>query len=278
LLENLVNRSIYILRETKAQFKNPCVMWSTGKDSTTMLNLCREAFYDEVPFPVLHIDTGWKFKQILEFRDSLAKAWNLNLIVAKHPKAHQLNPTLGTDPETCCATLKTQVLRETIEQHGFDALIVSIRRDEHYMRNIERVSSPRDRQFRWQILRDKQPHENGDAPFESLQPVELWDLLQTDFVDAHHVRRHPLLHWTETDVWKYIESRGVPVNHLYFSRNGLRYRSLGCRTCTQPVESNASTVNQIIREVETTQLPERSGRQDQLKKMMMRKLRAFGYF
>jgi sulfate adenylyltransferase subunit 2 len=278
-LEELVGKSIFILRETKAQFKNPVVLWSTGKDSTLTLSLCRDAFFGEVPFPVLHIDTGWKFPVMYEFRDRLTKEWNLDLIVEKSEKAGLIVPSSGIDHEECCHTLKTEVLRTTIEKYGFDAVIVSIRRDEHYIRNLERVSSPRDSKFRWKLLRKKNEGEEGDAPYESLQNVELWDNLQKDFGDdCHHVRRHPILHWTEIDVWKYIEERNIPTNPLYFSRSGKRYRSLGCYPCTVPIESKASTIQEIISELGITKVEERSGRsQDKEAEQVMRKLRAMGY-
>lgn len=280
MLDELVGKSIYILRETKAQFKNPCVLWSSGKDSTATLSLCREAFYDEVPFPVVHIDTGWKFKEMYEFRDQVAKKWNLELIVAKHPQAGKMHPVVdGCTHEKCCSILKTGVLKQTIEDHGFDAVIVSIRRDEHYIRNLERVSSPRDKKFRWNLLRKKRKGEEGDAPYESLQNVELDDFLQADFgKDCHHVRRHPILSWTEIDVWNYTKERDLPVNPLYFAVDGLRYRSLGCRICTDPVESDAKTIDDIVAELIITKVAERSGRsQDKESEQVMRKLRSMGY-
>lgn len=287
-IEDLVQKSVYILRETKAQFKNPCVLWSTGKDSTTMLSLCREAFFGEVPFPVVHIDTGWKFREIYEFRDRLTEEWGLNLIVAKSSLAGKMNPTFGkVTHERCCHRLKTLVLKETIEKHGFDAVVVSIRRDEHYMRGLERVSSPRDKHFRWRFLRRKKKAEGGDAPFVALQDTELWDIYASDFGgDVHHVRRHPILHWTELEIWRYIKSRNLPVNPLYFASyvekaygyRGVRYRSLGCETCTTPVPSNASTIDQIIEEIKTTKIPERAGRaQDKEREQVMRRLRSLGY-
>jgi sulfate adenylyltransferase subunit 2 len=278
-LEELVGKSIFILRETKAQFENPVVLWSTGKDSTLTLSLCRDAFFGEVPFPVLHIDTGWKFPVMYEFRDKLAKEWNLNLLVEQSEKAGLMFPNSGVDHKDCCQTLKTNVLRKAIEEHAFDAVIVSIRRDEHYMRNLERVSSPRDKKFRWKFLRKKRKGEGGDAPYESLQNVELWDRLQKDFgEDCHHVRRHPILHWTEIDVWRYIKERNIPVNSLYFSSSGRRYRSLGCYPCTVPVESKATTIQEIIDELGITKIEERSGRsQDKEAEQVMRKLRSMGY-
>lgn len=285
MLEDLVGKSVYILRETKAQFKNPCVLWSTGKDSTVMLSLCREAF-SVVPFPVVHIDTGFKFKEIYEFRDKIAEEWNLDLIVAKSPNAGKSNPqTSNIDHHTCCTQLKTTVLREVIEKNNFDAVIVSIRRDEHYMRNYERVSSPRDKDFKWNILREKQA-EAGDAPYESLQDTELWDLYESDFgQNVHHIRRHPILHWTEPDVWEYVKARNLPVNPLYFAdyvgkTYGLknkRFRSLGCTPCTSPVDSSASTIDEIVEELRTTKIPERSGRAQDKENEVMRKLRSLGY-
>lgn len=278
-LEELVGKSIFILRETKAQFENPVVLWSTGKDSTLTLSLCRDAFFGDVPFPVLHIDTGWKFPIMYEFRDKLAKEWNLDLLIEKSEKAGLMSPNSGIDHKDCCQTLKTNVLRNAIKNHRFDAVIVSIRRDEHYMRNLERVSSPRDKEFRWKFLRKKREGEGGDAPFESLQNVELWDNLQKDFgEDCHHVRRHPILHWTEVDVWRYMKERNIPVNPLYFSSSGRRYRSLGCYPCTVPVESKAATIQEIIDELGITKIEERSGRsQDKEAEQVMRKLRAMGY-
>jgi sulfate adenylyltransferase subunit 2 len=277
--EELVSKSVYILRETKAKFKNPVILWSTGKDSTLSLSLCREAFFGKVPFPVMHIDTGWKFEQMYKFRDKVAKDWNLDLIVEKSEMAGKMQPSKETPHQVCCQTLKTDTLRDSIEKHGFDAVIVSIRRDEHPIRNIERVSSPRDRNFFWKLLRRKKKGEKGDAPYESLQQVELAFSLQTDFgADCHHIRIHPILHWDEIDVWKYIQKREIPVNPMYFAKDGLRYRSLGCSLCTKPIESSAKNIDEIIEELKTTKVAERSGRsQDKDSEQVMRKLRAMGY-
>lgn len=295
-LEELVNKSVYILRETVAQFKNPCIMWSTGKDSTTCLSLCREAFpYGAVPFPVLHIDTGWKFKSMYSFRDQLAKEWNLDLVVAKSPRAGIMNPTLGDSHQECCTVLKTKALRQTIEKHGFDAVIVSIRRDEHYVRNMERVVSPRDREFKWHLVRKKTAEEEAEGGLRSdpladskkgyahdllsENTVDLWSfVIRTDDPNVHHDRVHPLLHWTELEVWEYIKDRKLPVNPLYFAKNGYRYRSLGCSTCTSPIRSDADSIDKIVAELETTRVPERSGRaQDKEAGDCMSRLRYLGY-
>ncbi len=288
-LKRLVDKSIFILREAKAQFKNPCVMWSTGKDSTATLSLCRDAFYSTIPFPVVHIDTGWKFPEMYEFRDKLAKEWNMDLMVAKSPKAGIINPTKGTDHKDCCTELKTNSLRKIIEERGFDAVLVSIRRDEHYIRNFERITSPRDKNMKWHLMREKTEEEikkgtsltagDGDSPFISETHVDLWNFVIKDYgKDTHHVRVHPILPWTEYDVWDYIKERELPVNPLYFAKDGYRYRSLGCKTCTSPTKSNASTIDEIVEEIATTRIPERSGRaQDKEAEQVMRKLRALGY-
>jgi len=147
------------------------------------------------------------------------------------------------------------------------------------MRNIERFFSPRDNEMKWHIVRPKEHGEAGDAPFESLQQVELWNLYQTDFgQECSHVRVHPILHWTELDVWKYTKTKNLPINPLYFSKKGKRYRSLGCMPCTTSIESTASNVDEIIEELRTTKIPERAGRsQDKEREDTMRKLRALGY-
>jgi sulfate adenylyltransferase subunit 2 len=291
-LNELEQKSIFILREACAQFKRPAVLWSTGKDSTTMLWLCKKAFFGKIPFPVIHIDTSYKFPEIYEFRDRISKEWNLKLIIAKNEEALKK----GISPETtsrfnCCTALKTEALKQVIRKYKFDALILSIRRDEHVMRNIERYFSPRDKEFKWHIIRPKTPEEmkEGDAPFVSLQPVELvgWNLFWSDFgPNVDHVRVHPMLHWREIDVWRYIKREKLPVNPLYFANyvekkyelKNKRYRSLGCKCCTTPVESSASTIDEIIEELEITEVEERVGRaQDKEDEEMMRKLRSLGY-
>jgi len=275
-IEELVSKSVYILREAKANFKKPVILWSTGKNSTLSLSLCREAFLGSVPFPVMHIDTGWKFEQMYKFRDKITKDWNLDLIVEKSDKAGKIRPSQETPHQVCCQTLKTDTLRDAIEKHGFDAVIVSIRRDEHPIRNIKRVSSPRDRTFLGKLLRRKK---KGDAPYESLQQVEHGFNLQTDFgADCHHTRINPILHWGEIDVWKYIQKREIPVNPMYFAKDGVRYRSVGCSPCTKPIESSAKNIHEIIEELKRTKVPKRSDKsQDKDKEEIMRKLKAMGY-
>jgi len=262
-LSNLERKSISIIREAKAQFRNMGVLWSTGKDSTATLWLCRRAFFGTIPFPVIHIDTSFKFPEIYEFRDRIAKEWNLDLVIAKNEEALEN----GTSPEKgkldCCTKLKTEALKNLIEKEGFDALILAIRRDEHGIRAKERYFSPRDEDFRWKYID---------------QPAELWDLYVKPSEDFSHMRVHPILHWTELDVWEYVRREKLPMNPLYLAKNGMRYRSLGCMPCTVPIPSNASTIDEITEELRTTTTPERAGRaQDKERAYMMQKLRSLGY-
>jgi len=288
-LRELEKKSIFIIREAKAQFKNPAVLWSTGKDSTTMLGLIRKAFFGVVPFPVVHLDTGYKFPEIYEFRDKVAKEWNLNLIIGKRDNINFHPEKCGHF--NCCTELKTRTLKDVLKKHKFDALIMSIRRDEHYMRNLERYYSPRDKELKWHFVRrkTKEEMEHGDAPFVSEQQVEFagWDLFQNDFgPNTNHVRVHPILHWTELDIWRFIKQEGLPMNPLYFADyvkkkygwKNKRFRSLGCECCTSPVASNAKTIDGIIEYLKNTDVEERSGRsQDKEKEQVMRRLRAMGY-
>jgi sulfate adenylyltransferase subunit 2 len=282
-LKELIEKSIFILREAKAQFNNLAVLWSTGKDSTVMLDLCRKAFFGNIPFPVIHIDTGYKFDEIYEFRDKINKLWNLNLKIIKDPESGILNPN-NVGHFECCHRLKTLTLKKFIEKENIDGLIVSIRRDEHYMRMVERVFSPRDKDFRWKHLKIKK-EKSGDSPFIYEQDAELWNIYRKDFVNGH-IRIHPLLHWTELDIWKYIQKENLPVNPLYFANyvekkygwKNKRFRSLGCKLCTKPVDSSASSIEEIIKELEKTDVPERSGRcQDKEREQIMRRLRSLGY-
>jgi len=228
-IDELESKSIYIIREAYKEFKNLGMLWSIGKDSTTLLWLCKKAFFGKVPFPVIYIDTGEHFQEMYDFRDRCVKKWNLELIVSQNiDKAKEMGID-HKDKIKCCNIRKTVALKNTIAQHKFDALFLGIRRDEHAMRNIERYFSPRDKEFRWKIFREKEKWEKGDSPFEALQPTEMWNLYQTDFGDeCSHVRVHPILHWNEVDIWRYIKRENLPVNPLYFAKDGKRYRSLGC--------------------------------------------------
>ncbi|MCC7552270.1 sulfate adenylyltransferase subunit 2 [Candidatus Micrarchaeota archaeon] len=261
-LDELESRSIYIIREAYKQYKNIAMLWSIGKDSTTLLWLCRKTFFGHVPFPVVHIDTGYKFKEIYEFRENYAKEWDLNLLIAKNQKA--LDKGMGPISKLeCCTQLKTIALKNFIDEKKFKALLLGIRRDEHGIRAKERVFSPRDTNFKWDYKN---------------QPPELWDQYKTKAKEEIHLRVHPMLHWREIDIWKYIKRENIPMTDLYFAKNGKRYRSIGCHTCCNPIDSDADTIDKIIHELETTNTAERSGRaQDKEQAYMMQKLRMLGY-
>ncbi len=255
-LDKLEEGSVFILREAKAKFRKLAALWSMGKDSTAMLALARKAFFGRVPFPVIHIDNGIDFQETYEFRKRLADEWGLELIVAKSEIKDDISGI------RCCGANKTDALKKVLDERGFDGLIVSIRRDEHGIRAKERHFSPRDKEFRWNY-KD--------------QPPEVWGYTSR-FEGSSHVRIHPLLQWNEVDIWRYVKRESVPVNPLYFSKQGKRYRSLGCTQCTVAIESGAASVDDIIAELGKTSIAERSGRmQDKEQENVMQRLRALGY-
>jgi len=263
-LSELENKSIYIIREAYARFRNISLLWSIGKDSTSMLWIARKAFFGRVPFPVMHIDTTYKFKEIYDFRDKYAKEWGLDLLVSRNEAAirEKMSPEKGKF--NCCNALKTQALKESIREHDFKALLLAIRRDEHGIRAKERYFSPRTIDFSWNYQD---------------QPAELWDLYRSGTADtSEHLRIHPMLHWRELDIWRYVQRERLPVVGLYFARNGKRYRSIGCESCCKPVESKAASIAAIVKELEVTTVAERSGRaQDKEDSYTMQKLRSLGY-
>jgi len=261
-LDALENESIYIIREAYKQFKNIAMLWSIGKDSTTLLWLVRKAFYGKIPFPVMHIDTSYKFPEMIADRDKKAKEWGLKLVVARNEEAIKN----GMGPKSklaCCTALKTEALKQAIEKHKFRALLLGIRRDEHGIRSKERVFSPRNREFKWNY-KD--------------QPPELWDQFKSKQTEEQHIRVHPILHWTELDIWEYIKREKIPIIDLYFAKNGQRYRSIGCQCCCSPIKSDAEDIDGVVHELKTTNTSERAGRaQDKESAYMMQKLRTLGY-
>lgn len=282
-LDELENQSVYILREAYKHFKNLCMLWSIGKDSTVMLWLTRKAFFGHVPFPLVHIDTAYKIPAMIEYRDRLAREWGLEMVVGQNRAAlaDGMNHTRGR--MVCCRALKTDALVNTLsgdwprmrmgrdgeyheEVNGepFTGVIVGARADEEGSRAKERYFSPRDHNSDWDV---------------SDQPPELWNQFKTEFAPGTHVRIHPLLDWTEINIWEYIEREDIPIIDLYFDKGqGKRYRSIGCEPCTGMIESTACTTAEIITELRRTNVPERAGRaQDQEDTYAMEKLRREGY-
>lgn len=264
-LDELEAKSIYIIREAYWEYKdNLAALWSIGKDSTTLVQLMRKAFFGKAPMPVIHIDTTYKFKQIYAFRNKYANEWGLKLIIAKNDTALKEGMSCEKSRFDCCNALKTEALKQAIKTYNLKALLVGIRRDEHTIRAKERYFSLRDKEFKWD-------YQN--------QPLELWtEYYKTGQENNTHTRVHPLLHWREIDVWRYIKREKIPVVSLYFAKGNKRYRSIGCACCCQPVQSSANTIEKIIRELQTTRIAERSGRaQDKEKEYMMQRLRSLGY-
>ena len=262
-LDALESQSVYIFREAFNKIDKLGMLWSVGKDSNVMLWLARKAFLGHVPFPVVHVDTSYKIPEMIEFRDRMAKEWGLQLIVGQNKKAlaDGMGPEKGR--VTCCSALKTEGLKQTLAEHGFTGVFAGIRRDEEGTRAKERVFSPRGKHAEWNF-RD--------------QPPEFWDQFKTDFEPGTHLRIHPLLHWTEIDIWHYIRREKIPVVDLYFAKDGKRYRSLGCAPCTGTIVSTASTLDEIITELETTNVSERAGRaQDKESEDAFERLRVEGY-
>jgi sulfate adenylyltransferase subunit 2 len=289
-LDALEAQSVYIFREAYREFKNLAMLWSIGKDSTVLLWLARKAFFGHVPFPLVHIDTSYKIPSMIAFRDQIAKDWKLNMVYGQNKKAlsdKMTFPDGAISRIDCCKALKSEALKHTLagdwvryrmnhetgqydvdsNQEPYTGVIVGARADEEGSRSKERYFSPRDRNNEWDV---------GD------QPPELWNQFKTDFAPGTHVRIHPLLDWTELNIWEYIDRENIPIIDLYFDQGeGKRYRSLGCMPCTQPVDSTAKNIKEIILELKTgkfANIAERSGRaQDQEDGGGLETLRREGY-
>ncbi len=270
------------MREVVATFKNPVMLYSVGKDSSVMVRLAQKAFYPaNIPFPLMHVDTGYKFPEMYTFRDQFCQAIGAKLIVERNEKwiAQGCHPfTMGI--EKCCERLKTQGLLEALKKYDFDAAFGGARREEEKSRAKERVFSLRDRYGQWDPKN---------------QRPELWDLYNVWINEGESVRVFPLSNWTEYDIWEYIQQEQIPVVPLYFAqerevvrRNGrliplsyysqatkenaikvldsekeivlCRFRTLGCVPCTGAIESKATTFDDIIKEVAETRKSERENR------------------
>ena len=263
-LDELESHSIYLLREAFHAFERPAMLWSMGKDSNVLVWLAKKAFAGHVPFPVVHIDTTYEFPEMLEFRSWAKDHYGLDLLIWINQEARSRGIGYeSTDPVTVTHELKTVALQQVLAAHGFDALITGIRRDEDSTRAKERYFSPRTADFEWDY-KD--------------QPPEFWNHFTTEVLPGEHVRVQPLLDWTEIDIWNYLEREKVRLPGMYFSREGKRYRSLGCMPVTKAVDSHASTIGEIIEELKVTRTSERSGRsQDHDERNAMQKLRAKGF-
>lgn len=294
-LQRLEAESIHIMRETVAESENPVMLYSIGKDSAVMLHLARRAFHpSRLPFPLLHVDTTWKFRDMYAFRDEIAAADDLDLIVYGNPECVErgINPfTHGSSTHT--DMWKTEGLKQALDLHKFDAAFGGARRDEEKSRAKERVFSIRSAQHRWD---PKQ------------QRPELWHLYNVRKSPGESLRVFPLSNWTELDVWQYILQEKIPIVPLYFAaprpvveRNGtlvmvdddrmplapgehpqirsVRFRTLGCYPLTGAVESTADTLTDIIQEMLLTTTSERQGRViDHDSSASMEKKKQEGYF
>ena len=260
-LEELEAQAITIIRDAYRLFAPCCVLWSMGKDSTALLWLMRKAFLGAVPIPVVQLDTGMELPEVYEFRDRIAREWQLDLRVEQCPSEESSNAALP--PQARAAARKTEGLRALLAREGYRAVFVGIRRDEQATRAKERLVSPRAHDGAWNVRE---------------QPPEFWGYTVSEIAHGGHVRVHPLLAWTELDVWRYTRAESIPFVPLYLARNGLRYRSLGEKNITVPIASRASSLDEIIDELATTREPERAGRtMDHESEASFEHLRAGGY-
>nr|WP_148895904.1 sulfate adenylyltransferase subunit CysD [Geothermobacter ehrlichii] len=294
-LEQLEAESIHIMREVAAEFENPVMLYSIGKDSSVMLHLARKAFYPgKIPFPLLHVDTTWKFRDMIAFRDRMAAEHGFELIVHVNEEgvAQGINPfTHGSALYT--DVMKTEGLKQALDRYGFDAAFGGARRDEEKSRAKERIFSFRSANHRWDPKN---------------QRPELWNLYNTRVRPKESIRVFPLSNWTELDIWQYIYLENIPIVPLYFAaerpvveRDGMlimvdddrlellpgeqvqkkmvRFRTLGCYPLTGAIESTATTLPEIIREMLLTRTSERQGRLiDHDQAGSMEKKKAEGYF
>jgi sulfate adenylyltransferase subunit 2 len=295
LLQRLEAESIHIMREVVAECERPVMLYSIGKDSSVMLHLALKAFFPaKLPFPLLHVDTTWKFREMIAFRDETARRLGLDLLVYTNPEGVKM----GINPFTHGSTvhtdiMKTQALKQALDAHGFDSAFGGARRDEERSRAKERVVSIRSAHHQWD---PKQ------------QRPELWRLYNTRKRQGESLRVFPLSNWTEIDVWHYIHLENIPVVPLYFARKRpvvrrdgawllvdddripiepgetpelreVRFRTLGCYPLTGAIESRAATVPAIIQEILQTRHSERQGRViDHDQSASMEKKKVDGYF
>lgn len=254
-LDRLEAESVYIFREAFKKIPKMAMFWSFGKDSTVMIHLARKAFFGKVPFPLIHCDTELEMQEVYAFRDRYVKEWNIDFIQMICPSIETTDPTLPAAARL--AARKTGGIKLVQEKYHFDGIVAGIRRDEEGTRAKERYFSPRDAECQWDV-KD--------------QPPEFWGQFMTDFPPNTHVRIHPLLHWTELDIWRYVQRENIPMVSLYFAKiynmfegrdfggKMMRFRSIGEKGITWPIPSEATNIEEIIAELKVTKVSERSGR------------------
>ena len=294
-LKTLESESIFILREAFSESKNPVMLYSIGKDSSVMLHLAKKAFYPgKVPFPLLHVDTKWKFQQMYTMRDKIAKDPNVDLIVYSNPEGikKNINP-IDHGSEIHTDVMKTQALKQALKNYEFDIIFGGARRDEEKSRSKERIFSFRTKNNKWDPKN---------------QRPELWDIYNARINNEESIRVFPLSDWTELDIWEYIKKEKIEIVPLYFSQKrdlvlrdnmlilvdddrlkleknekiiskNVRFRTLGCYPLTGAIESNSKNLSQIISELRNSSYSERQGRLIDLdKNSSMEKKKENGYF
>ena len=294
-LKALENEAIHIFREVAAEFERPVMLYSVGKDSSVLLHLARKAFYPgRVPFPLLHVNTGWKFSEMIAFRDRIVADYDLDLIEYINPRGAAENVTPFTHGSSRYTDImKTEALRQALDAGKYDAAFGGARRDEEASRAKERIYSFRTPDHRWDP-RNQRP--------------ELWNVYNGMIRQGESVRAFPLSNWTEVDIWRYIQAEDIPIVPLYFAqkrpyveRDGMmvlaedprlellpgetkqegviRFRTLGCFPLTGAIRSTATTLDDIIAELETATVSERQGRAiDRDQSGSMEKKKREGYF
>jgi sulfate adenylyltransferase subunit 2 len=294
-LKALENEAIHIFREVAGEFERPVMLYSIGKDSSVLLHLARKAFYPgRVPFPLLHVNTGWKFKEMIEFRDKIVAEYDLDLIAHTNPRGALENVTPFTHGSALYTDImKTEALKQALDAGKYDAAFGGARRDEEASRAKERIYSFRTPDHKWDP-RNQRP--------------ELWNIYNGQIRQGESVRAFPLSNWTEVDIWRYIQAENIPIVPLYFAeerpiveRDGMtilaederlellpgetrrmetiRFRTLGCFPLTGAIRSTATTLDEIIDELETATVSERQGRAiDRDQSGSMEKKKREGYF
>jgi sulfate adenylyltransferase subunit 2 len=294
-LKQLEAESIHIFREVAAEFDNPVMLYSVGKDSSVLLHLARKAFAPgKIPFPLLHVDTTWKFREMISFRDEIAKKHDLNLLVHINPEGVKMNVgPFSHGSSTHTDIMKTQALKQALNHHKFDAAFGGARRDEEKSRAKERVYSFRDENHRWDPKN---------------QRPELWNVYNAQINKGESIRVFPMSNWTELDIWQYIYMENIDIPSLYLAKprpvvkrdgvyfmvdddrmpmekgetpemRSVRFRTLGCYPLTGAVESTAATLPEVIQEMLLTKTSERQGRViDHDSSGSMEKKKMEGYF